>query len=109
MTHTKKPIPGPKGHFLLGSIPDIMKDRVQFLVNVQRDYGDVVRIRLGPESGIVIFHPDAIQRVLLDNQRNYSKTTRTYASLSLICGNGLICSNGDFWLRQRRLMQPLNR
>jgi cytochrome P450 len=99
-------IPGPRGHFLLGSIPDIQRDRVQFLVDLQREYGDVARIRFGPAVALVVFHPDAIQRILLDNQNNYSKETLTYASLSLLCGNGLITSNGDFWLRQRRLMQP---
>jgi cytochrome P450 len=99
-------IPGPKGHFLLGSIPAIQRDRVQFLVDLRRDYGDIVRIRLGPYSAVVIFHPDAIQRILQDNHKNYSKETRTYASLSLLVGNGLVTSNGDFWLRQRRLMQP---
>jgi cytochrome P450 len=108
-TGTKIPIatiPGPRGHFLLGSIPDIQRDRVQFLVDLRRDYGDVVQISFGPAEAIVIFHPDAIQRILLDNQNNYSKETLTYASLSLLCGNGLVTSNGDFWLRQRRLMQP---
>jgi cytochrome P450 len=100
-------IPGPRGHFLLGSIPAIQRDRVQFLVDLQRDFGDVARIRLGPYEAVVIFHPDAIQRVLQDNQNNYSKDTRTYQSLSLLVGNGLVSSNGDFWLQQRRLMQPV--
>lgn len=99
-------IPGPKGHFLLGSLPAIRRDRVQFLVDLQRDYGDVARIRLGPYEAVVIFHPDAIQRVLQDNQSNYSKETRSFASISLMAGNGLVTSNGDFWLRQRRLIQP---
>lgn len=99
-------IPGPRGHFLLGSIPDIQKDRVQFLLDLQRDYGDVVQIRLGPFKGVVLFHPDGIQHILQDNHSNYSKDTRTYAALSALVGNGLISSNGDFWLRQRRLMQP---
>lgn len=99
-------IPGPKGHFLLGSLPDIQRDRVQFLIDLQREYGDVVKIRLGPVEGLVIFHPDAIQRVMQDNQSNYSKDTIAFNNMKLIFGNGLITSNGDFWLRQRRLMQP---
>jgi cytochrome P450 len=99
-------IPGPKGHFLLGSLPDIRNDRVQFLIDLQRDYGDVVRIRFGPASGIAIFHPDAIQRVMRDNQSNYSKETLAFTTMKYVVGNGLITSNGDFWLRQRRLMQP---
>jgi cytochrome P450 len=99
-------IPGPKGHFLTGSLPEIQRDRVKFLVDLQRDYGDIVRIGLGPFEAVVLFHPDGIQHVLQDNHTNYSKETRTYATLSALVGNGLICSNGDFWLRQRRLMQP---
>lgn len=106
MSHPNSTIPGPKGHFLMGSIPEIKRDRVKFLLDLQRDYGDVVRIRLGPFEGVVLFHPDGIQHILQDNQSNYSKETRTYASLKALAGNGLICSNGDFWLRQRRLMQP---
>ena len=99
-------IPGPKGHFLLGSLPDIQRDRVQFLIDLQRDYGDVVRIRLGPAVGIAVFHPDAIKRIMQDNQSNYSKDTIALTSMRLIFGNGLITSSGDFWLRQRRLIQP---
>ena len=99
-------IPGPRGHFLLGSLPDIQRDRVQFLVDLQRDYGDIVKIRLGPAEAIAVFHPDAVRRVLQENQGNYSKDTLAFKKLRLIAGNGLITSNGDFWLRQRRLMQP---
>ena len=96
MNHPISTIPGPRGHFLLGSLPTIRRDRVQFLVDLQRDYGDVVRIRLGPVEGLAIFHPDAIQRVMQDNQNNYSKETLAFTSLRLIFGNGLICSDGDF-------------
>jgi cytochrome P450 len=99
-------IPGPRGHIVLGSIPDIQRDRVQFLVDLREEYGDIARIRLGPFDAVVIFHPDDIQRVLQDNHRNYSKQTRTYDYLGLLVGNGLIRTDGDFWLRQRRLMQP---
>jgi cytochrome P450 len=106
MMNNKLTIPGPKGHFLSGSLPEIQRDRVKFLVDLQRDYGDVVRIKLGPFSAVVVFHPDGIQHILQDNHTNYSKETRTYASLSALVGNGLIASNGEFWLRQRRLMQP---
>jgi cytochrome P450 len=99
-------LPGPKGHFLTGSLPEIQRDRVQFLVDLQHEYGDLAHINLGPFEAVVIFHPDAVQRVLQDNHANYSKETRTYSTLSNLVGNGLICSNGDFWLRQRRMMQP---
>ena len=38
--------------------------------------------------------------------RNYSKDTFQYNLLSSITGRGLLTSDGDFWLRQRRLAQP---
>lgn len=98
--------PGPRGHFLSGSLPAIRKDRVQFLVDLQRDYGDIAHIRLGPFDAVVVFHPEAIKHILQDNWQNYSKKTRTYATLSNSVGNGLIVSDGDFWLTQRRLMAP---
>lgn len=106
MSKSLSKIPGPRGDLLLGSLPAIRHDRVQFLMDIQRNYGDVVRIRLGPVEVLAIFHPDAIQRVMQDNQSNYSKDTLTFRNLGLIFGNGLISSNGDFWLRQRRLAQP---
>ena len=61
---------------------------------------------LGRAEIVMIFHPEAIQRVMQDNHKNYSKETHTFDYLSLLLGNGLLSSNGDFWLRQRRLMQP---
>ena len=102
----KMQIPGPRGDLLLGSIPDIRRDRVQFLLDLRRDYGDVVKIRLGPASGIAIFHPDDLKRIMQDNQSNYSKETHTLNLLKPLVGNGLIRSDGELWLRQRRMMQP---
>ena len=43
---------------------------------------------------------------LQDNAKNYSKDTFQYNLLSSITGRGLLTSDGDFWLRQRRLAQP---
>ena len=37
---------------------------------------------------------------------NYRKPDRLTRPMSLLVGNGLFTSDGDFWLRQRRLMQP---
>lgn len=106
MGNKKNLPPGPRGHFLAGSLPEIQRDRVQFLLDLQHEYQDIALIRLGPFEAVVVYHPQGIQHVLQDNHTNYSKETRTYASLSNFLGNGLIVSNGDFWLRQRRLMQP---
>ncbi len=59
-----------------------------------------------PTSAVLVFHPDGVQHVLQDNHANYTKQTRAFAGLKPLLGNGLLVSDGDFWLRQRRLMQP---
>jgi len=99
-------IPGPKGRFLIGVLPEIRADRIQFLVDAQRNFGDVIRVDFGVGIGIAVFHPDGVKRVMQDNQKNYTKETPAFVSMKPIVGNGLFSSNGDFWLRQRRLMQP---
>lgn len=43
--------------------------------------------------------------MLQGNHRNYRKGT-TYDKLRSLLGNGLVTSEGSYWLRQRRLIQP---
>lgn len=99
-------IPGPKGHFLTGNLPEIQRNRLPFLLELRQEYGDIVRLRLGPAQAVIVFHPQDVQHVLQDNHTAYSKETRVFNLLKPALGNGLLVSNGDYWLGQRRLMQP---
>jgi len=38
--------PGPKGHFLVGSLPEIQRDELDFLMRQVREHGDVVHLRV---------------------------------------------------------------
>jgi len=42
----------------------------------------------------------------LKNHKNYRKPDFFNKEVGLLAGNGILTSEGDFWLRQRRLMQP---
>lgn len=98
--------PGPKGHPILGCLPDLQRDRLAFVVDVARRYGSVARFRLGAWTMFQVSDASAIQHVLQDNHRNYSKQSVGFRTIRWVAGNGLFTSDGDFWLRQRRLMQP---
>ena len=50
--------------------------------------------------------PDFIQYVLKDNHTNYQKSELSTKTAARLFGNGLLFSNGQFWLKQRRLIQP---
>ncbi len=97
--------PGPKGHWLLGSLPERRDDPLGLYSRGRAQHGDVVRYRFGPIALHLISHPDGIKHVLVDNAANYIKG-RVFDDLRPLLGNGLVSSEGDFWKRQRRLAQP---
>lgn len=98
--------PGPRGEPLLGNLRALRKDPLSFFPAQVAQYGDVVRIRVGPAYVTLLAHPDQVRYVLQDNARNYNKQTRGFAVIRELLGQGLLTSEGDFWLRQRRLAQP---
>ncbi len=70
-------------------------------------YGDIYRI-FAPSRGVydyVVNHPADVKRVLLTNHRNYTKG-EGMDRVKILLGNGIMTSEGDFWRRQRRMMQP---
>ena len=69
------------------------------------EYGDVARYRLGNITFYQINHPDGVQHILQDNHHNYIKGD-LFDIIRQLAGDGLFTSEGDLWLRQRRLMQP---
>ncbi|HZI11286.1 MAG TPA: cytochrome P450 [Myxococcus sp.] len=103
---TPRIAPGPRGHLLLGILPAARKDVLRFLREATRQYGDVVRYRLATMTSHLIVHPDGVRQVLADNAKNYTKDHFSYRLVSRVAGNGLLTSQGSFWLRQRRLAQP---
>ncbi len=98
--------PGPRGYPVVGINPDVRKDPLAYILQMQRDYGDVVRYPRFGGYGYLVSHPDDIQYILQDNHRNFIKKKNRSSRLPILLGNGLLLSDGDFWRRQRRLAQP---
>src|SRR5262245_8617427 len=100
MSATKSP-PGPPGRFLSGNLREFRRDMLGFYTRCAREYGDRVAIRLGPRSIYLVNHPDLVEDVLVRHGRNFRKHFALRMN-RLLLGNGLLTSEGDFWLRQRR-------
>jgi cytochrome P450 len=95
--------PGPAEGFDLGG----SEESLALMRRCFAQYGDVYRI-FAPSRGVynyVINHPRDIKRVLLSNHRNYTKG-EGMDRVKILLGNGIMTSEGDFWRRQRRMMQP---
>jgi cytochrome P450 len=97
--------PGPRGYPLVGVLPHLLRDSIGFLTETAQQYGDVASMRLGPQRLYMLNHPDHIKHVLQTNNRSYRKGLN-FRVLKVMFGDGLGTSDGEFWLRQRRLTQP---
>jgi len=96
--------PGPKGHFLLGVLPEIRAEDVKFATRMAREYGDVVYFRVFNIPTYLISHPEFIEEILVTNHRNFIKAVYLRESRRLF-GDGLLTSDGETWLRARRVGQ----
>ena len=98
-------LPGPKGGYFSGSVTHFRRDQLGFYATCAREYGDVVETRMGPYRILLIYHPDAIEELLVTRSRDFVKSPGV-RFLRPLLGDGLLLSEGDTWLRQRRLVQP---
>lgn len=99
--------PGPRVHFQHGSASEMQRDAPRFFVELNRQYGDIVRIRFVFWPTLIVNHPDAIKHILQGNHKNYNnKDFFLYHMLSPLWGKELITNDGQSWLHQRRLIQP---
>jgi len=95
----------PKGHFLMGNLPEFREDPLKLLHEVNT-LGDLVRARFGPFPVFFVLHPDLVHHVLVEVPEKYYKNRLSKRALKKSLGNGLLTSDGDFWKRQRKLVQP---
>jgi cytochrome P450 len=97
--------PGPRGHLLLGVVREFSEDTLGFMLRLPA-YGDFVSYRFGPFMAYSANHPDLFHQILVTDADKFTKDRVTRNVLSEIVGNGLLLSDGDFWKRQRKLVQP---
>lgn len=98
--------PGPRSEGPLGHLRALRADPLGLLTRSAAEYGDVVALRFFNRRMHLLRHPEHVKYVLQDNPKNFTKQTIGYDRLREILGNGLVTSEGSFWLRQRRIMQP---
>ena len=81
------------------------REPLSFLRDLTARYGDVAHLTATGEHLVVLNHPQLIRDVLVTNQRNFRKGRGLEKARKLL-GDGLLTSEGETHLRQRRLMQP---
>jgi cytochrome P450 len=70
-------------------------------------FGDSFSLKIGLSKYIILSRDNEVaQYILQKNQKNYHKSKFQSVYLSKYLGKGLLTVDGDFWLKQRRLIQP---
>lgn len=102
--HAKRQPPESELQFDIGSTDDSLERMRELFAR----YGDIYRVYSpGRKSHTyVINHPDDVKRVLVSNHRNYTKGVGL-DRVKILLGNGIMTSEGEFWRRQRYMMQPM--
>jgi cytochrome P450 len=69
-------------------------------------YGDVVRVKMGPTDAYFIYHPDHIYQVLVEQVERFPRSKTVKRVLGNMIGQGLLITDGSYWRKQRKLLQP---
>jgi cytochrome P450 len=91
---------------VVGALPAFFRRPFDFFLSARERYGDIYTLDLGIVRWVIVNHPRHAEYILRDNSQNYRKGGGLWDMVRTILGNGLVVSEGDFWLRQRRMIQP---
>ncbi|HZM23772.1 MAG TPA: cytochrome P450 [Anaerolineales bacterium] len=100
-----KTIPGPRGLPILGVMPEMVSDMLGLFTKTSREFGGIAQFKLLNSTYFLITNPNYVKYILQDNYKNYIRG-RSVETGRVLLGNGLPLIDGDFWLRERRLLQP---
>ncbi len=86
---------------------EFLNNPIEFISKSMDAFSGTYSAALGVNRKLILTqNPDFINHILKVNHRNYAKSELTSKRAVEFFGKGLLFSNGDYWLRQRRLIQP---
>jgi cytochrome P450 len=97
--------PGPKRALPGADLLAYRRDPLGLFARMACEHGDVSHARLGAYHVVLLAHPDDIRDLLVTHHRTFHKGP-ALQTMKVLLGEGLLTSEGEFHLRQRRLAQP---
>jgi cytochrome P450 len=102
---TKTDYAGPQRLSLLSYLVNARHASPDLLYQLSGQYGNVVLVRLGRRPKFLVSGAVGAEHVLQSNQHNYQGFSYSHDTLRPLLGNGLLTSEGETWLKHRRLAQ----
>ena len=86
---------------------EFLNNPIKFISKSMNAFSGTYSAALGINRKLILTqNPDFINYILKENHKNYNKSELATERAVKFFGKGLLFSNGDYWLRQRRLIQP---
>ena len=85
---------------------EFLNNPIKFISKSMTAFSGTYTAVVGNKKLILTQNPEFINYVLKENHRNYGKSELTTKRAAKLLGNGLFFSTGNYWLKQRRLIQP---
>lgn len=97
--------PSPPAPRMRGHYKGLQEDPLRYLHDSAVKYGDIVYMHVGRVPIYTVNDPALIEKILVTDNRNFRKAHLLHLAEETL-GNGLLTSEGSFWLRQRRMAAP---
>ncbi len=91
---------------LIGSLPEYSRDRLNLLLRIVQQCGDVGSFHFGPFRIVFFNTPENVHRVFVERANDFDKGDAIHNTFRPIIGNGIFTSEGEFHRRQRKIMAP---
>ena len=82
------------------------RDPLAFFTETHRTQGDVATFSFGTQQVFLVSHPDSVEDLLVTSAKKFQKGVALQRAKRLL-GEGLLTSEGQAHLRQRRTIQPM--
>lgn len=84
-----------------------LRDPIKTITYNLNKFGGTYSARLPQHRRMIVTDdPAFVNYILKENQGNYHKSELSADRAAVFFGKGLLFTNGEYWLRQRRLIQP---
>lgn len=89
-----------------GLLRRMSRDLLGALADWQRQYGDVVHLRMWPEHQVVVSDPALVRELLVAQHEGLVRWERGIEVFSRLHGQSVLIAEGAAWRRQRQALQP---
>src|SRR4051794_9352844 len=101
--------PGPTDWMIARLVKALTADPLEWMAQIPKDHGDIAYMKLGSQHLAQVNHPDYVQDILVTHKWNFTKRRVDEKEWRMFLGEGLLDSEGDYHLHERRLLEQMFR